>query len=988
MAAQFAVRQSSAPVGGGLWNWSMHIEPTGAATVTEVRSVIYGLHPAYPNPNRVVYKHETGFRLNMDCKVSQNETWGRFDVRVTIALKNGQRESHIVPLSLSENGISARDLWPLREDDGLSTCKTYYNFLKRKGAYGFAREALRRAEELMNDPAQGERDAGTAGRDRLWLSQQLALCTYKDSTLPADTRLADALRILERDCGLDLCTCDDPETLGLGGAVLKRMWDGGRVRSQLERALACYRRGYQSMVAAPGRPDFDAGAFNGINVAHVCELLATEIAPEVARDIRDRLLAEADQVRRQLARDLPALSAEKKWWIEATLVDVYFCLACVDREFLGMLETQALQVAAIDASPWELETTGSQLLRSLRLRKRLQPERAGEIEALLQRTMAVAFRGAVTVHERGGMEGKLGLALSGGGFRASLFHIGVLARLAELDQLRHVEVISCVSGGSIVGAHYYLLLRKLLQEHADQDIGREHYLQVVRDLLDQFLAGVQRNIRMRVAADFWANLRMIFQPSLYSRTQRLGRLYEKFLYSRVEDGEGQSERWLNEAFIVPRRKGSGQEDSFSPRVDNWRRAAKVPVLVLNATTLNTGRNWQFTASFMGEPQSYGTTADATERLAAVYYNEAPEKWRRYPLGEAVAASSCVPSLFTPIVIPGLFKDRTVRLVDGGVHDNQGTRALLDQDCELVIVSDASGQMDSQVNPPHGELGVALRTNSILQARVRIAQHQELQARVRAGQLRECAFLHLRKELEREVQSASTRPGVLSNTGAPVPGDVTSYGVERRVQAALADLRTDLDSFTDREALSLMYSGYQMAKANLGNPEVPSSSWRFFDVASACSGENPSELPTEGLLRHLQAGSKLAFKVWHLNAWLNAVRLLILISLAAGALGGLVWLWRGHVQFPLDGRSIDVGGYAGKMLLLLVPIGLAMVFPVGKAWFARIKPALNPGSVVSRVITGTVMALGGWFLCRLHLWTFDRVFLRLGAVKPRNERGSS
>jgi predicted acylesterase/phospholipase RssA len=33
--------------------------------------------------------------------------------------------------------------------------------------------------------------------------------------------------------------------------------------------------------------------------------------------------------------------------------------------------------------------------------------------------------------------GKVGLALSGGGFRASLFHIGVLARLAELDVLRH-----------------------------------------------------------------------------------------------------------------------------------------------------------------------------------------------------------------------------------------------------------------------------------------------------------------------------------------------------------------------------------------------------------------------------------------------------------------------------------------------------------------------------------------------------------------------
>src|SRR5262245_3875403 len=46
--------------------------------------------------------------------------------------------------------------------------------------------------------------------------------------------------------------------------------------------------------------------------------------------------------------------------------------------------------------------------------------------------------------------GRIGLSLSGGGFRAALFHIGVLARLAELDLLRHVEVISCVSGAMSV----------------------------------------------------------------------------------------------------------------------------------------------------------------------------------------------------------------------------------------------------------------------------------------------------------------------------------------------------------------------------------------------------------------------------------------------------------------------------------------------------------------------------------------------------------
>ena len=65
---------------------------------------------------------------------------------------------------------------------------------------------------------------------------------------------------------------------------------------------------------------------------------------------------------------------------------------------------------------------------------------------------------------------RLGLALSGGGFRASFYHIGVLARMAELGMLKHVESISTVSGGSIVGAAYYLLLKELLEHKADIDI--------------------------------------------------------------------------------------------------------------------------------------------------------------------------------------------------------------------------------------------------------------------------------------------------------------------------------------------------------------------------------------------------------------------------------------------------------------------------------------------------------------------------------------
>ena len=43
---------------------------------------------------------------------------------------------------------------------------------------------------------------------------------------------------------------------------------------------------------------------------------------------------------------------------------------------------------------------------------------------------------------------KIALALSGGGFRATVFHLGVLARLAKEDRLKYVNFLSTVSGGS------------------------------------------------------------------------------------------------------------------------------------------------------------------------------------------------------------------------------------------------------------------------------------------------------------------------------------------------------------------------------------------------------------------------------------------------------------------------------------------------------------------------------------------------------------
>jgi NTE family protein len=47
---------------------------------------------------------------------------------------------------------------------------------------------------------------------------------------------------------------------------------------------------------------------------------------------------------------------------------------------------------------------------------------------------------------------RVGLALSGGGFRAAAFHLGVFRKLDSMGLLWKLDLLTCVSGGSIAGA--------------------------------------------------------------------------------------------------------------------------------------------------------------------------------------------------------------------------------------------------------------------------------------------------------------------------------------------------------------------------------------------------------------------------------------------------------------------------------------------------------------------------------------------------------
>jgi len=50
----------------------------------------------------------------------------------------------------------------------------------------------------------------------------------------------------------------------------------------------------------------------------------------------------------------------------------------------------------------------------------------------------------------------IAIALSGGGFRATLFHLGVVRLLYDAKKLNNVRYLGAVSGGSVLAAHLAL----------------------------------------------------------------------------------------------------------------------------------------------------------------------------------------------------------------------------------------------------------------------------------------------------------------------------------------------------------------------------------------------------------------------------------------------------------------------------------------------------------------------------------------------------
>jgi tetratricopeptide repeat protein len=144
---------------------------------------------------------------------------------------------------------------------GVQELKRSVSLLKGRLEFSGARRLLESAKQ---------RQIAANTQDCQWIVQELALCTYKDEELHPSSRFAKALSLLE-DIGLRDPANRNAETLGLGGAVYKRMWERGGQLQDAYASLNFYRAAYER------DPEQDMG-YGGVNAAFLLDVLASRLA--------------------------------------------------------------------------------------------------------------------------------------------------------------------------------------------------------------------------------------------------------------------------------------------------------------------------------------------------------------------------------------------------------------------------------------------------------------------------------------------------------------------------------------------------------------------------------------------------------------------------------------------------------------------------------------------------------------------------------------
>jgi predicted acylesterase/phospholipase RssA len=428
---------------------------------------------------------------------------------------------------------------------------------------------------------------------------------------------------------------------------------------------------------------------------------------------------------------------------------------------------------------------------------------------------------------------RIGLALSGGGFRATLFHLGVIKFLFDEKQLETVGLVSAVSGGSVLAAHLILNWKKYTGTPEEFDAAA-----------GELLNFVQTDIRGRVLRRWILGCVTIVPRFLLSKKKQwtlvnlLQREYARLYRVPVDDSQSASTTKAGGNATTTPTNAAAYREATLKDLRNDR-----PAVRFNCTSLTTGDPCYF------DQVGFGWFGDG--------FIKEPISALGLPVAYAVTASSAFPPLFPPVDISHetLICDQAIfdheqRLTDGGVYDNLGIGALTakykekfsgpEQNIPLnsILISDAEGNFDSDFETKYSfPVNRNVRANDLLMKRVSIFQLEDFEssfegAAAAEGQAKAFARIKI-KEAIRNLD------------------DPTVLGPQ--TQRTLINVRTDLDSFTPHEVTALIAHGYSKAREalldkQLVRPNPATFSWDPLKNWSAVRALSAEEFRAANLRR--------------------------------------------------------------------------------------------------------------------------------------------
>jgi NTE family protein len=275
--------------------------------------------------------------------------------------------------------------------------------------------------------------------------------------------------------------------------------------------------------------------------------------------------------------------------------------------------------------------------------------------------------------DTGGPQPGTGLCMSGGGYRAMVFHLGALWRLYEAGVLKTVDRVSSVSGGSITAG----------------------------------LLGLR-----------WTSLR--FDPAAV-RTDFVPQIVDpiRALASETIDAEA-----IITGLALPGNVGERVAAAYDEHLFHGATLQDLPDaprFVINATNVQSGALWRFSKPYMGDYR-VGLVKTPTLPLA-----QAVAASSAFPPVLSPVRVTLDPATFTPD--PACDLQRTpftskVVLSDGGVYDNLGLEPVFKR-YRTVLVSDGGGKMQPEEEPKLDWGRHAYRVLDMVDNQVRSLRKREL-----------------------------------------------------------------------------------------------------------------------------------------------------------------------------------------------------------------------------------------------------------------------